>query len=335
MKSVATLCLLLLLPSLLAAGLLESRRGNFSVDTRLTPGAAGEGRGHTAWVAGVSDRSGAALYTIEREIPFGSPFPRVQVSDNAGEAVMVDAFSGIVEFYNARGSLVRRWLPFGVDPPDHERILKCEVSGERVAFLLSASAPPQARVVMCTVTGEERWSRTLVYASASEIVMSDDGGIVIASSYTAAGPDSPGPPRIATEIIDGNGGALHVLPVLMRHAGVSPSGDRFVVADRNEIVFGSVNGSSEHRHWRSGPGEGTITGVACAGETTAVVVEQIQAGSGGIRYANPTAVFLNQAGIEVRRDVLSGTSVFSTRLSFREGQFRLQNPDAAIRETVK
>ena len=335
MKSVATICLLLLLPALLTAGLLESRRGNFRVGIRLTPGDAGEGRRYTAWVAGVSDRSGAVLYTIEREIPYGSPFPRVQVSDNAGEAVMVDAFSGIVEFYNARGSLVRRWLPYGVDPPDHERILKCEVSGDRATFLLSASAPPQARVVMCTVTGEERWSRTLVYASASEIAMSDDGGIVIASSYHAAGLDSPGAPRVATEIIDGNGAGLHVLPVLMRHASVSPSRERFVVADRDAIVFGFVTGDEAHRRWSSGLQGGTITAVACAGDTTAVVVEQILAGSDGIRYANPAAIFLNAAGIEMRREVVSGTSRFSTRLSFREGRFHLQNPDTADQESGK
>ncbi len=321
MKPVLMLCVVLGVSAVLSAEDLESRRGNFRIKSLVTTeGIKGEPEA-SRWSARILTRSGVLLHTIEKLVPYGSPFPGVLVSDNAGEAVVVDAFAGVVEFLDARGNTVNIWRPFGDAAPDHERILKCSVAGDRMVFLVSGPSFDRARVVMYSVAGEELWTGVLAFESGSEIYLSGDGATVIVSSYASGS----GLPTVATEILDVRGASVRVLPLLMRNAAVDARSGRFVVADRNEVMFGPLDPSGECSQWTSPPGGSVITGVTCAGTSAGFVMERILAGAEGIRYADPTLHVVTEGGREIVRESFAGSNDTPAHISSRDGTILFRN----------
>jgi len=323
MNSYTMLCLALSASTLVQAEVLESRRGNFRIETHRAVVESKSGREATLWTARVLTRTGDELYTLTKEVPYGSPYPGVQVSDNAGESVVVDAFGGLVEFYDPAGSLLRRWRPFGEAGPDHERILKCAAADGRLAFLVSSASTDGARVVMCSSGGEELWSGKLSDASGSEIYLSADGRTVIASTYTVA----DGRTGVATDILGDRGERIQTLPLLMRNADVDSLVGRFVVSDRNEAVFGNLQSPGEQHQRVTGEEGSVITGVVCIGEGVGFVMERVVAGGDGVRYEDPTFVMIANNGRELFRSVLNGRSKTQARFFVQGGEIRIWNTE--------
>ena len=321
MNAYTMLCLALSVSALVQAEVLESRRGDFRIETHRASVESKSGREATMWTASVLTRSGDKLYTLTKEVPYGSPYPGVQVSDHAGETVVVDAFGGFVEFYDPAGALLRRWRPFGEAEPDHERTLKCAAADDRLAFLISSASTDGARVVMCSSGGEEFWSGKLSHASGSEIYLSPDGRTVIASTYAVA----DGVTGVATDILDDRAARIQTLPLLMRNADVDSLGRRFVVTDRNELVFGILRPSDEQHSRVSGAEGSVITGAVCIGESVGFVMERLVAGGDGVRYEDPTFVMIANNGRELFRNVLNGRSKTQARFSLQRGEIRVWN----------
>jgi hypothetical protein len=329
MRRSLLLCLVIASWATVGGEVLESRGGNFRVETTVDKDEIKEQRSASRWSARVTTQSGELLYTLDKSIPYGSPFPGVQISDHSGEAVTVDAFAGTVEFYDSRGTLARRWRPFGDAPPDHERILKCSVAGDRLAFLVSGTPFEQARVVMCTSAGGETWTCALSEQSGAEIFLSPDGAAVIASSYT-----STGVVRTATAMLDSHGTALHVFPLLMRHADIDPLSKRFVVADRDEVISGSLDTPAEMRRWILTREESCVTGVTSAGTSVGILAERIRAGSDGLLYVDPLLVILDASGRETYREVFTGTSTGPSHIQFRQGKIHVAGDNVRNSITV-
>ena len=93
-------------------------------------GSANSGKrpGTATWTVRVAGADGVERYVVGKDVPYGSPFPGVEVCDD-GRVIVVDAFAGIVEFIGETGMITRTWRPFGEAGPDHERILKCSAAG--------------------------------------------------------------------------------------------------------------------------------------------------------------------------------------------------------------
>ncbi len=305
------LCSLLCVGRMIAG---ESREGKFTVTTSLNPPAAKQPGAATRWTVTVLARNGVELYRVEKQVPYGSPFPGTAVMDHAGELLLVDAFAGFVEFYDGSGALVRSWMPFGDAAPDHERILKCSAAGDRAAFVVSSAGQPLARVVMTTPDGEILWTRTLEEPSASEIILSDDGQGVIVSSYVMTASL-----RASSSILSRTGKTLAEVPLLMRHADFDGATGRWVIADGNEVRSGVTGKSAPEGTWITGGPAVIVTDVRLTVTGIILLAEGVEVASDGIRYANAALIGLDSAGMESFRREVQGMWDGPGRIGLRSG----------------
>ena len=264
------------------------------------------------WTARVK-RSGEdrVSYTLEKEVPYGAPYPAIQTIDPDGRSLVVDSFDGVVELYDGAGILVSTWRPFAGRGPDHERILKCLPANNGVLFLCSEPGSGNARLMKTDINLKMLWSRDLSGQSAGELVVSGDGGIVAVCSYSS----DPGF-HFETLIVDADGAVLRALPSLFRAGDIDTEGDRFLLTDGRSVFWGNLRGGQSAVMWPVPEKESVVSG-ACLipGGGCVLVVQRVQANGSGLRYVEPQLIVLDSESQIIGRRRLEGGSEHQATIS--------------------
>lgn len=324
MRILACAWLVAAVPFIAAGETVSSRNGQWTATVIRGEQGSGKRPGTALWSVRVAHERQGVRYTLEKEVPYGSPFPGIQVCDDGG-AIIVDAFAGFVEFIDPSGALARPWHPFGEAGPDHERILKCSAAGGRAAFLVSETGGDEARVHVTTARGQALWDAPLVHPMGSEIVLAPDGGIVVASDYR-----SLPALEVATEIFDGSGRRVRVTNLLMRHAAIDPVDGFVAIADRDEVVIFDQGEEVAAGRWMVTEEGVCITGLAIVGGQVGVLAERVVAGSAGVRYERPALIRMDRTGRVLGRTVGEGVAVRPRSVSGTGGVFVVTGEDGQI-----
>ncbi len=307
----------LLLPSVFALSLLAlggtpATGGEYQVETRVSAGARTWPETNR-WTADVTGRDGSRLYRVEREVPFDFPYPTLTVADN-GSGVLLDAARGRVEFLTSRGDVVSIWEPFTSPQPSYERILKCSVGEDAVAFLLSEPGKEEVRVVTTGLNGSVLRETTMPGTSAGEVVIAPDGSAILASA-TIEGRAI----RHVTRVLDRDGNTVMELPMLFRVGDIDPAAERFVLADRYVVVAGSLTGPLPEFRSEVCGGDRIVTAVRRGPERSLAVTEEIDMSSGAVEYRDPEVLILDGDGAILEVTHLESTAARPSSIS-REGE---------------
>jgi len=278
----------------------ESRAGGFHAEITLKA-LAERSPQLNLWRATVSDSAGNALYRLQREIPYGSPFPALALSDSGGAAMLLNAFDGIVEFLDSRGAVVRRWRPFAAEEPSHERILKCSVAGRRVAVLASDPASPPAQVYALELEGALSAASDLPEEQGGEIYLSSDGELIIAGGTTAGKRIT-----LSSSILSWDCSLLDTAGMDFRLADVPAGGTTAVIADLRTVVEIDYESHERRVLWVEKRPEAVITALRSHDRGTVVVSQQVQMRGGPARYRGTRLVLITQAGLMLLDHLLEG-----------------------------
>ena len=269
----------------------ESRAGGFHAEITL------EARAErhpelNRWRATVMDSARNVLYQIEREIPYGSPYPALALSDSGGAGMVLNAFDGIVEVLDSRGTVVRRWRPFAAEEPSHERILKCSVAGQRVAVLASDPTSPPALVYAMELEGALSAASALPEAQGGEIYLSTDGEVIVAGGSTAGERLT-----VSTSILSWGCSLLDTVGLDFRLADVPAGGTTAVLADLRTVVEIDYESHERRKLWEENRPAAIITALGSHLRGTVVVSQQAEMRGGPARYTGTRLVLITQAGL--------------------------------------
>jgi hypothetical protein len=304
----------------------QSSRSNTFYATTLTRADAKRWPDVNSWIATVYRQDSVKLYDVVKEVPYDSPLPSIQTSDENGRSVVLNACEGWVEFYDGQGNRITRWSPFVDQSPDYERILKCSLSADRAAFLVSGTGMRRAHVVLTDLYGNTMMEAELKGKTAGEIFLSADGSYIVAGSYT-----SDDRIELVTIVLDQHGIILHELPVLFRHADVSDDSKEVVLSDRNRIVTVPVDGRTQGFSWTTDSKDDVITGVRFAGEHVAVVVERASVMTGVPIYKDPSLRIFAASGRMLMSRQMNGSSARAASLQVDERAIVVRSDRALLR----
>jgi hypothetical protein len=283
-----------------------------------------------AWSASVFTRNGGMIYSVSMEIPYDIPFPAVYLSDT-GEAIVVQAFDGVIDYYDRRGSRTASLHPFGSSEPLHEQIVRCSVSGGRAAFLVSSPLRQNALLFITDLSGNELWQMTMADQFAGEVFLSQDAGVVCACTYSSTREISRN-----TAITDGAGSVLRTIPALFRHADVSPDNRFFALSDRNSVLIGKVQGEpQEPARWSTEERSRVITSVMFINGVVAASVDSVDMSEGFPTYRSPELVVVDSSAAVLRRQSLVGSSEIPSWLTAGNDSITLQSGTSSVSIPVR
>lgn len=261
------------------------------------------------WTATVRDAAGKELYTLSKGIPYDIPFPSIAVSDVAPWSVVVSSCEGWVEFYDTTGTLVSTWAVFESRTPDYERIVKCALAGERIAFLVSEPAGRETRVFLADRGGNVSPYRNLPCATAGELWLSSNGSCLVAGC-TSAGEQL----EEATRVIDLRTGESWEFPLQFRWADISSDRRRYVIAGVDRIIGGDLGAATPGWEWRSREPDRAVSAVRLVGSGAVAAVDRVRIVGGRPLYAGALVMVFDEAGVVVGRKELAGDSQEPSRL---------------------
>ncbi len=307
----------------------ESRDGAFVAVVTWTGNAASYPV-RNAWNASVFTRSGERSYDVSMEIPYDVPFPAVYLSDT-GEAIVVQAFDGVIDYYDRRGNRIASLRPFGSVEPEHEQVVRCSVAGGRAAFLVSSPIRQHARLFVTDLSGNELWQMTMTEQFAGEVFLSHDAGVLCTCTYSSMGEISRN-----TVVTDGVGSVLRTIPVLFRHADVSADNRYLVLSERNAVLIGKVHGESwEPARWSTGERSRIITSVMFIDGIVAAAVDSVDMSEGFPMYRSPEIVVVDSSAAVLRRHSLAVSSKTPSVLTTGPGSIILQSGASSVSIPVR
>jgi hypothetical protein len=316
--------LLSLLSGFLLAPTLAQHSHNEEFSARIhTRGGAKNSREHNTWTANIVDHNGATRYQLSKEIPFDMQYPAVHLSDS-GACLVTLVFSGIVEFYDNRGNLITSVEPFGRKTTEHEQVIKCAISENRVALLCS-SPESKAMVMMFDSQGSELWRAPLKGKNGGEVFISDDARFVAAGSYAVA-------EKVfrTTEVFDATGKVVRTFDVMFRTADIA-SDDRIALADRDNVLIASLRDKASPVKWSKSASNDIVTGVRFVNNFVAFSVETVNLPKGSPVYVNPSLMVLNVKGKEVARSRLRASSSTPATLTIESQRIVLRSSKSQTR----
>jgi len=270
------------------------------------------------WRATVHNSSGEVLYRLERAVPYDSPYPALALFDSAGEGLVLNAFDGIVEFIDGRGNVRRRWRPFAEETPSYERILKCSVARNRVAFLVSDPSSPPARVFTMEAGGTLRSLATLPEMQAGEIFLSVDGRLIVAGGSSVAEEVS-----VSSSILAWEGVLLDTVAMDFRLADLAPGGSRVVLSDARRALEVDLQ-SGEHRQlWLESRPEAIITALQYHPRGVVLVSQTVEFRGGPALYGTTRVLLMSPEGGTLLDRMLEGGSDQPASVAEEAGGIRL------------
>jgi hypothetical protein len=296
---------------------IESRAGYYRADIAIEAGAERFPE-INHWRATVHDSSGEVLYRLQRTVPYDSPYPALVLFDSSGDGLLLNAFDGIVEFVDGRGNVRRRWRPFAEETPSYERILKCSVARNRVAFLVSDPSSPPARVFTMDASGTPAGSGTLPVVQAGEIFLSDDGRFVVAGGSSVAGDLT-----VSTSILAWEGVLLDTVAMDFRLADVSPGGSKVVLADARRAVEVDLQRGEHRLLWLVSRPEGIISALQYHRRGVVLVSQTVEFRGGPALYGTTRVLLMSPDGATLLDRMLEGASEQPARVAEEAGGVRL------------
>ena len=153
----------------------DSRLGTYHA-ARYMDGRAQTAREINRLTVTISDREGTSLYTIAKALAYDVGIPAIGVFES-GSCVLLDAFHGILEFYDQRGTLVRTVRLFKEALPELERMMPYAVHDHVVSLAVSEPDRPGVRVFRFTEQGEWLFETDLTGRFATGVVLSNSGAV--------------------------------------------------------------------------------------------------------------------------------------------------------------
>jgi hypothetical protein len=252
-------------------------------------------------------KEGAAVYTIERTIPFDVPFPATYCNSTTGISVVSYIMDGFVEVYDAAGEKAWEQNFFKGMGPNYERTITVAVGKSSIVFLTSDVTLPHATLRKYSMDGAAQWETTLPYAMGYEIAMSDNERTIVAGSYLY----DDGSVKQSAMIVRGDGSVAGNAAFLFRKAAFSPDGRMIgLISNEEAAVVDANNGTIIGRQKRKT--EGVITDLMWNG-TTLIVQESklLNAPQGSFFYKDPTLIVYSVTLSEISRRSIT-TDAFKT-----------------------
>lgn len=124
----------------------------------------------------VADENGTELYTINKQTEFDIPYPNLVVFGD-GSSVLLYAFNGRLEFYNANGTFRFERLLFKELNAHYERTVYADASEEELTILVS-EPNKSTRLYMYDVFGNENSNVNIGDVEATGVAIAGNGGVV-------------------------------------------------------------------------------------------------------------------------------------------------------------
>ena len=263
------------------------------------------------------DSNGELLYRLERQVPYDTPYPALVLSDDGGRGLVLNAFDGIVEFIDPRVT-VSALAPVSGEEPSYERILKCSVSGARVAFLVSDPTSPPALVHAMQLEGTPFAVTALSEEHGGELYLSDDGQLIIAGGTTASETFA-----LTTSLLAWNGSLLDTVAIDFRMAAMFAGGTRVALADTRTVVEVDLETGEHRRLWVEPRPEAIITALGYYDQGVMLVSQEVEFRGGPARFTEARAVALSSDGTTRLDRMLESESTVVATVAYAEGEIRV------------
>lgn len=221
-----------------------SQNGNYIVRLQLNPRESQDPIDRQLTITVLNSKQ-QMLYTLQRNQYFDRTLPVVAVSDRDGALVLGESDSGILWFYDSRGTLRNQVSLFPDADYDLERILDIQMAEEEtsLAVLASIQGPGQVGsdaknsdsepyLMLFDVSGREIWRRGLPAKSVSALYFSPDGQNILINSFAV---DISGHVSKNALIFDETGQKILETEMLYKYASFSSDAGYLIMADNQQI----------------------------------------------------------------------------------------------------
>jgi len=170
------LAVLVVVPCLSAQ---QSRQGTYRATVETAASATADHRTRRAEITVF--RGDERQYAITREYPYDVAPPAIGVFES-GAIMIVEGFTGTLEFYGSGGSFVRSVKPIQDAGPNHERVMPFAVHDTRAVVLISEPAQSRTTYVSVSETGDVSTRIELPGQFATAVLVSNDGRMAAAGT---------------------------------------------------------------------------------------------------------------------------------------------------------
>lgn len=234
MKAIAKGFLVILFLGVFPARAQDSRLGTFHAERTVDGGAqtALEANRLTVTILGAR---GDVLATLTKFLPYDVGPPAVGVFET-GSCVLLDGFQGILEFYDASGTLVQTLRPLKEALPESERVMPFAVHDFSVTLAISEPGGSGVQLFRYTERGEPVFAAELIGDFASAVVVSNSGASAAVGTARWYG----GTLGHATVLVSASGRIESTFPVACSFGAFADGDSLILVAGANEIALLSV-----------------------------------------------------------------------------------------------
>lgn len=302
----------------LSAAAQDSRLGTYHAQRSLTGGGRAAQELNELKVT-VSDARGNRLQTITRKLPYDVGPPAVGVFES-GSCALLDAFHGIVDFYDLRGTLVRTVRLFKESVPHLERVMPFAVHDFTLTLAVSDPSHANVRVVRFTEAGNVLFETDLAGEFATGVVLSNSGDLcAVGTSWWNSGSLEE-----STALISSDGIVVRSFPAGCIVGTFADADSLLLIANKREYAVLSSTTGAVVSHAAVDEGE-IILDVNADGSARYILSARNPAlEHGAWTYSQPSVVRIDSLGIH--RDILgeSGLHFSTARLKSIGGQMMLQ-----------
>ncbi len=243
-------------------------------------------------------KNGAAVFTVERTLPFDVPYPSATINETTGMFILSYTFDGFVEAYNASGKKMWEQNFFKEKKPNYERTITAALGNHSIAFLTSDVTLSNAVVHKFTTEGRQEWETSLPYSMGYEVAMSPDEQTIVAGTYFA----SEGEVKQQATVVDTKGTITASADILFRSASFNSDGSLIALASEREAVIYDVKKKKETARAARKTGD-IISNIMWRDSEVFVLESSVQAPSDRPFYfSNPVVIRYSSAFIEVSRN---------------------------------
>jgi len=190
------------------------------------------------------------MYRVQREqFPDAGP-PSVHLFGN-GSLILIDGYSGALEFYDGFGSMTNRRLIRGMVKPDHERVIVWSGTGSEIAMAVSEPNEGSLLILLFDDSGRQLTDKSLEGRThALGIALSFDGSILAVGSYRWEGTSL----FYSVDFLSADGTILSSGIAEMKNGVFSPNQSLFLATGVSSAAILEVSTGNEVSARQFGPG---------------------------------------------------------------------------------
>lgn len=197
-------------------------------------------RSHSTFSVRVLNTDGRTVTRIEREQFFDAAPPAVHLFGN-GSLLLMDGYAGVLEHYNAGGTMTSRILIRSSVRPDHERVIVWSATESQLALAVSEPNEEPVSVLLLDDQGTLVLRQSLAARThASGIVLSPDGSLLAAGTYGWEGASLVH----SIDFMQADGSVLSSASVEMKKGAFADDRSRFLAVGSSSVSIVDVPAGS-------------------------------------------------------------------------------------------